>query len=257
MTVLLTSDGVRVRVRHLPPTEPRQASRELAIVVGHGFTGSMDRPAVQAVMAALRPTAGTIGLDFRGHGGSTGVTTLGDREIYDLEAAVSWARTLGYERVATLGFSMGGATAVRHAALIGGVDAIVTVSAPAWWFYRDTVPMRRVHWLIETRRGRLLSQVWRRTRIDRNGWQTVPRSPIEVVGEISPTPLLIVHGTADPFFPAEHGQRLFDAAQEPRELWLRPGLGHAETAADADVGLLAQIGQWVRTAVGAPVRAGS
>ena len=49
---------------------------------------------------------------------------FGDREVLDLEAAVGWARTLGYQRVATVGFSMGGAVAVRHAALYPDVAAI-------------------------------------------------------------------------------------------------------------------------------------
>ncbi len=49
---------------------------------------------------------------------------------------------------------MGGSVALRHAALRGGVDAVVSVSALSRWFVRDTVPMRRVHWLCETALGR-------------------------------------------------------------------------------------------------------
>jgi pimeloyl-ACP methyl ester carboxylesterase len=226
------------------------------VVVGHGFTGSMRRPAVHVIMNSLRAATrehsgyGVVGLDFRGHGGSGGWTTVGDREIYDLDAAVRWARVLGYERVVTVGFSMGGAVAVRHAALIGGIDAVVTMSAPAWWYVRNTRGMRRVHWLIETRSGRVVSQAWRHTRIDRRGWLEQPLAPFEVVGAISPTPLLIVHGTADAFFPVAHGQTLYDCAREPRELWLRKGVGHAEAAADPE--LLAELAGWIGRAVAPP-----
>jgi fermentation-respiration switch protein FrsA (DUF1100 family) len=46
-------------------------------------------------------------------------------------------------------------------------------------------------------------------------------------------PVLIVHGDQDIYFPADHGQELYDAAKEPKELWLIPGFGHAERHTDA------------------------
>jgi len=257
---LLTADGVRIRATHLArsdglravptdrPVEPSTAL-DLGLVVGHGFTGSLQRPALRTVLTTLSRHAGVVAFDFRGHGRSGGVTTVGDREIADVEAAVRWARTLGYERVATVGFSMGGAVVVRHAGLIGGVDAVVSVSAPAWWHYRGTVPMRRLHWLIETGSGRTVSRLWRRTRVDRSGWPDPPPAPpYEVAAAIAPTPLLVVHGDADPFFPVVHAEALAAAAREPKELWIRPGLGHAEGAVDA--ALLAEIAAWVRSRTG-------
>jgi fermentation-respiration switch protein FrsA (DUF1100 family) len=208
------------------------------------------------VLTTLTKTAGVVAFDFRGHGRSSGVTTVGDREIEDVEAAVRWARTLGYVRLATVGFSMGGAVVLRHAAFLGGVDAVVSVSAPAWWHYRGTVPMRRLHWLIETRSGRTLSRVWRRTKIDRAGWpDSTPVPPVEAVADISPIPLLVVHGDADPFFPVWHATELAAAAREPKELWVRPGLGHAEGSVDA--ALLDEIARWVRDRVRAVVDGGA
>lgn len=219
------------------------------MVVAHGFTGSTARPNVRAVMSWFARSVGVVGLNFRGHGRSGGVTTVGDREIYDIEAAVRWARSLGYSRVATVGFSMGGAVAVRHAGLLGGVDAVVSVSAPAWWYYRETAPMRRMHRLVETPSGRLVSRVWRRTRVDRAGWATMPVAPYEAAANISPTPLLVVHGDRDPFFPVAHAERLASAAAEPKELWVRAGFGHAEGAADA--GLIGDIADWLRSRLAA------
>ena len=71
---------------------------------------------------------------------------------------------------------------------------------------------------------------------------------------ISPIPLLVVHGDADPFFPVVHADALYAAAREPKELWVRPGLGHAEGAVDA--ALLADIATWVRDRVDAVVQGG-
>ena len=258
MPTLLTADGVRINAMHVPRSagsvEP--AGRlDLVLVVGHGFTGSLQRPSVRTVIAALSDHAGVVAIDFRGHGRSGGVTTVGDREIEDVEAAVRWSRALGYARVATLGFSMGGAVVMRHAAFLGGVDAVVSVSAPAWWHYRGTVPMQRLHWLIETRSGRTLSRVWRRTRIDRAGWpDTTPVPPVEAVTAISPIPLLVVHGDADPFFPVVHAEALYARAREPKELWIRPALGHAEGAVDGV--LLADIASWVGERAGVTVPGG-
>jgi pimeloyl-ACP methyl ester carboxylesterase len=183
-----------------------------------------------------------IAIDLRGHGRSGGVSTAGDREVLDADAAVRHARRLGYERVVPVGFSLGGMVVIRHAALLGGVDAVASVSAPARWYYRDTKPMRRAHWAIERRAGRLAVRLARHTRVDPRGWVREPEPPYAVVGRIAPTPLLVVHGDADPFLPLDHARQLFEAAGEPRELWIEPGFGHAEGAATP--ALIGRIGEW-------------
>ncbi len=184
-----------------------------------------------------------VTFSFRGHGRSGGHSTVGDREVLDLAAAVRWARELGHEHFATVGFSMGGSVVLRHAALPDGPDAVVSVSAPARWYYRGTAPMRRVHWLITRPEGRLVGRYGFRTRIHHRDWNPVPLSPVESVPLISPTPLLIVHGDRDGYFPTDHPEMLAAAAGENGELWLENGMGHAENAASEE--LLERIGVWV------------
>jgi pimeloyl-ACP methyl ester carboxylesterase len=233
---LATDDGERLAALHLPGGRAGlESGSPVAVVVAHGFTGSIAKPGLQAVCAALARHAGVIAFDFRGHGRSTGHSTLGDLEVLDLQAAVVAARDLGYEQVVTCGWSMGGSVVLRHAALVGGVDAVVSVSAVSRWFYRDTKPMRRVHWAIETRIGRLAARRFAGTRISPHGWPEVPESPVEVVGRIAPIPLLLVHGDRDHYFPVEHPRALFEAALEPKELWLLEGFGHAESAATPEM----------------------
>jgi len=53
-------------------------------------------------------------------------------------------------------------------------------------------------------------------------------SPASVIDRIAPAPVLIVHGTNDPFFPAEEARDLYERAGEPKALWVIPGGGHAE-----------------------------
>lgn len=215
----------------------------LGIVVAHGFTGSWRRPPVRRVGALLSRYGRVLAFDFRGHGASGGASTVGDREIWDVEAAVAHLRQRGCDRVAAVGFSMGASVVVRYAGLVGGLVSAVSVSGPSRWYYRGTKPMRRLHWAIERPVGRAVARYALRTRIASNGWDPVPVPPVEAAGMIAPTPFLVVHGDADPYFPPEHGHRLYAAAREPRELWLEPGFGHAEGAASTD--LLRRVGGWV------------
>ncbi|MET8678481.1 alpha/beta hydrolase [Streptomyces sp. NPDC004647] len=306
---MLTDDGVRIEAAYEPwaggqaaadggsaatgegasgDTDGRavdgtgSAANRPAIVIAHGFTGSLDRPAVQRAARAFTQHAAVVTFSFRGHGRSGGRSTVGDREVLDLAAAVRWARSLGHARVATVGFSMGGSVVLRHAALYlpdgsggadtapgglpetgpagtpaspprGGMspggrteahtDAVAAVSAPARWYYRGTAPMRRLHWVISRPAGRLIGRYGLRTRIHSKDWDPVPLSPVEAAPLIAPTPMLIVHGDRDPYFPLDHPRSLADAADGAAELWIEQGMGHAENAADPQ--LLRRIADWL------------
>ena len=236
-TTLVTEDGVPIDAIHLP------GAGDLAIVVAHGFTLSWQRPNVWRIANRFNRGAGVITFDFRGHGRSGGLSTLGDREISDLDVVVAWARQLGYQRVAAVGFSMGASIVLRHAGLVGGLDAVVSVSGPGRWYYRGTEPMRRVHFAVEHRIGRFVTRRWLKTRISPQGWKLVPVPPAEAAAQISPVPLLIVHGDKDHYFPPEHARQLYMAAREPKELWLIPGMGHAESSCSQ--ALVDRISRWV------------
>jgi hypothetical protein len=105
--------------------------------------------------------------------------------------------------------------------------------------------MRRVHWAVENKIGRLVTRTFLNTRISGGRWDPVPVPPADAAAKVAPTPLLIVHGDADEFFPVEHAHQLYRAANEPKELWIEAGFGHAESA--ANTGLLDRIGRWVVT----------
>jgi pimeloyl-ACP methyl ester carboxylesterase len=236
--MLRTDDGVRLNAAHTP-----SGRSDLGIVMAHGFTGSWRDRTARRIVHVLSGYGGVIAFDFRGHGRSGGESTVGDLEVLDLAAAVRHARVAGYAKIAVVGFSMGAAVAVRHAGLRGGVDAVVAVSGPARWYYRGTKPMRQVHWAIERPFGRLAARVVKRTRIARGEWDPIPVPPHEAAALISPTPLLIVHGDEDAFFPLDHAHQLYAGAREPKELWIEPGYGHAETAAPPE--LIRRIGKWI------------
>lgn len=277
-TTLRTDDGVMIEAVYDPCTGDDGAARDAdgpgtVIVVAHGFTGSADRPAVRRAVEVFSQRAAVITFSFRGHGRSGGRSTVGDREVLDLAAAVAWARSLGHRRIVTVGFSMGGSVVLRHGALYTApetegaegsnapavaeregrteahkgahADAVVSVSAPARWYYRGTAPMRRLHWMVTRPTGRLVGRYGFRTRIVPGAWDPVPLSPAAAAGLIAPVPLLIVHGDRDPYFPLDHPRMLADAAGDAADLWLERGMGHAENAADET--LLTRIADWATT----------
>jgi len=254
-TTLRTSDGVDISAVHV---EGEHA--DLCFVLVHGFTGNWREERVQKVIGRLQQFGGVVAIDMRGHGRSGGASTVGDLEVLDVAAAVEWARRLGYERVVSVGFSMGGAVVLRESGLAasgaladGRVDGVVSVSAPAFWYYRGTRIMRVVHRLVESRSGRLVMRMGG-TRISGAGWgDPAPVPPHEAAAMLGSIPLLVVHGDVDRYFPVEHPRAIHDAASRSgvrTDLWLIRGFGHAEAAISTDD--LDRIGQWAREcAIGA------
>ncbi len=231
------------------------ATSGLAFVLAHGFTGSWREPRVQAVQAHLSRFGGVLSIDQRGHGDSTGLCTVGMDEVLDVDAAVGHVRThAGARSVVTVGFSMGGSVVLRHGALAPGAvhapehrpDAVVSVSAPGFWFYRGTKTMRLVHRLVGNPAGRALLRS-RGVRMTSIPWPDPPPwSPEESVRRMGDFPLLVVHGDIDHYFPVEHARVLERAAHEVRngraEVIIVPGFAHAESTVDLQT--MDRIGKW-------------
>ena len=246
-----TEDGVDLAGIVLAPRlprPPRTPGRALTFVLAHGFTNSVARVPFRRMAAWLTPFGEVRALDFRGHGCSDGGCGMGgDPESADVDAAVAGARADGADAVVTVGMSMGGGAVLRQAALgRHRPDAVVSVSAVSRWYVRDTRPMRRVHWLLETTVGRRLGARVVRLRLG-EPWITPPASPLQVVGAIAPTPLLLVHGDRDEYFPLEHFRALAQAAGPTATAWVVPGFGHAESGATAP--LVERIGRWASATI--------
>jgi pimeloyl-ACP methyl ester carboxylesterase len=251
MLAVRTDDGVDLAGIALEARLPRPlppAARPLTFVLAHGFTNSVARPSFLRLAGWLRRFGAVRALDFRGHGRSGGGSGVGgDPEVRDVDAAVAAAREDGADAVVTVGLSMGGGAALRQAALgRHRPDAVVSLSAVSRWYVRDTRPMQRVHWLLETTVGRRLGSRAVRLRLD-EPWLTPPPSPLEVVSTIAPTPLLLVHGDGDTYFPLEHFRTLAQAAGPSATAWVVPGFGHAESGATAP--LVERIGRWASATI--------
>jgi pimeloyl-ACP methyl ester carboxylesterase len=261
VATLLTDDGVRISAAH----DPAPSRSTLAFVVAHGFTGSWRRPDNRRIAATLREFGDVVSYDSRGHGSSSGVTTLGDDEVLDLDAAIGWARWLGARTIVSVGFSMGGTVVLRQAALARREaretpQAVVSVSSAGFWFYRGTAPMRLLHRAVAGRTGRGVLRVGYGTRVTSRMWEEpYPLSPSEAASLLPPMPLLVVHGDRDHYFPVEHARSLVDAAadgarrrgvQDRTTEWIEAGFAHAESASTVE--LVRRIGLWAHDAVSVP-----
>ena len=60
----------------------------------------------------------------------------------------------------------------------------------------------------------------------RSGMPTHDSLPKDVVGAIAPKSVLVIGGADDPVVPPAMARSLFDAAREPKELWIVPGAPH-------------------------------
>lgn len=215
-----TLDGVPIAgVVILPPDRA-----DTAVVLCHGFLGSWRRSQNVALARTLAERYAVFLLDFRGHGDSEGLSTVGDREALDVHAVVSLARERGYHLVVGVGASMGAISVLREAARFRDVDGVVSISSPGRWSGHGRVA-RMAGVLVTTGVGRAIARRAFKTNVYPE-WTWSP-PPVEMAELIEP-PLLIVHGTNDRFIPKAQAQLLYARAKHPKRLLILPGFGHAE-----------------------------
>lgn len=228
-TELTTADGVRLAGRWWdPPAAARE--RGEAVVVVHGFCGGKDDPAVELI-ARRQAASGrrALAIDLRGHGASSGETTMGRREGLDVDAAVAAARRVA-DIVVVVGSSMGGVACIEHLAGAGGrpgapwrADAAVLVAAPARWAVPRTARGVMAMLLTQTRGGRVVAERRMGTRIAVRPGRG--REPVVRIADVT-RPVAVVHGLDDRFVGPGAARALHAAHGGPQRLDLVAGMGH-------------------------------
>jgi pimeloyl-ACP methyl ester carboxylesterase len=218
-----TEDGERLTGARIGRDGP-------ALVFCHGFLGWHRKDRIVTFVERLAEKFRVYAIDLRGHGASTGVCTFGDREMLDVDAAVSLARGDAEGLVVTVGLSMGGIAALRQAAFRDGVNLVVAISSPARWDGHTSRAVAQMRWLSTSDRGRSLARAIG-ARITTE-WGR-PEDPEAVVERISPTPVILVHGRDDRIFDEEEAWRLYRRASRPKRLMLGRPFGHAEDGLSA------------------------
>jgi pimeloyl-ACP methyl ester carboxylesterase len=251
---LRSRDGVRLTGRWLatvvaepdgvPGADAWVPDAREAILVLHGWSGSVT-PDLLELGPCLRRTANVLGLDFRGHGGSDDApTTFGFREVEDVAGALGWLGERGIARVALVGSSMGGITAIAAVVVLGdgrlaGADAdphapaalgtaprprIVAVAA-------DSVPSELSVVVASRLRvpfGRLVADRILGRLAVRVGGDPRATQPLDVIGLLEDVPLLLMHGSADRTVPLSDAARLAAAAPPAARHVVIEGADHGQ-----------------------------
>lgn len=190
-----------------------------AVILCHGNGGSRRGTLRKAVMLN-RYHFTTLLFDFRASGKSSGrLRTLGLRETDDVLGAVAFLQKHPQTQnlpILVIGQSMGAAAAIRAAARCEAIKAVV---AEASYAHIETLVRRRVRLCA----GPFASKVARncyRLGEQKLGKDILSLAPIEDIGKISPRPVMIIQDNLDLVCPRKEQKLLFEAANEPKELWI-------------------------------------
>jgi fermentation-respiration switch protein FrsA (DUF1100 family) len=159
-----------------------------------------------------------IAWDFRAHGESEGeFSSLGYYEMLDAKAALDFVLTQPeVEHIGAWGGSMGAVTMIRATAHYTEIEPLVADSPYAT--LEDEMDLRvpfsmmrsLIRFFAERESGVTLGLV----------------RPVDDIAHISPRPVFIIQGMADGMVPLDSAQRLYEAANEPRQLWLENDVPH-------------------------------
>jgi len=206
---LITEDGVRLSAWYTPPR------KGAVILLAHGYGDN--RPEwVHAMLA--KKGYGVLSWDARAHGESEGeISTVGYLEVLDVKAALDFVLAQpDVNHVGAWGGSMGGATLIRATAQFPEIEALFVDSSFASLNdeFNYLVPYPVINPL-----AKFLAE-WQ------TGFSIKDLNLVEDIARISPRPVYIVHSNGDTVAPPNSGQELFNAANEPRYLWLDENAAH-------------------------------
>jgi len=144
--------------------------------------------------------------DYRGFGKSEGSVSRAGT-VDDAVAAIDVALRRDPERTIVFGHSLGGAVGVAAAARRKAVRGVIAEST--FSNYRE---------IARSKAPALQALV--------PLFVSDGHDPDKVLDQLAPAPLLVIHGERDHIVPVAFGQRLFEQASEPKELWLVPEAAH-------------------------------
>ena len=209
---LPTQDGVSIRIWYYP------SQNGAAILVFGGVAGSLG-DSLPPVIPLMRAGYGVLQIDGRACANPPAPVTLGGNELYESDAALEFLLSrpeVDSDRIGAIGFSMGGATALRAAATQPQIRAVV----------RDGGFSNLGRLLSPAESASILQRVYQATIFTifelQTGIDPWAVDPIGDLPAISPRPVLLIYGEHE----AESGLEQYAAAHEPKELWIVPNGTH-------------------------------
>lgn len=197
------------------------------VIVGcHGYRGSKSE-LIGIATLLWRAGFNVLIFDYHGHGADIGSpVTLGYRELQDFYGALDYVeRRVPDALVGVIGFSMGASIAIIGSARRPDVRAVVADSPFA---SHEAVIVHNIERITHVS-GRLIASVADVFIARRAGYHGSDVAPEREVASLAPRPLLVIHGTEDETIPVAQALRVYEAAREPKELWLGEGAPHCGT----------------------------
>ncbi|HVF24790.1 MAG TPA: alpha/beta hydrolase [Anaerolineales bacterium] len=206
---LITKDGIRLSAWYTPPR------KGAVILLAHGYGDN--RPEWVHTMLAKKGY-GVLSWDARAHGESDGeISTVGYLEVLDVKAALDFVLAQpDVNHVGAWGGSMGGATLIRATAQFPEIEALFVDSSFASLNdeFNYLVPYPVINPL-----AKFLAE-WQ------TGFSIQDLDLVKDIARIGPRPVYIVHSLGDTVAPPDAGEKLFNAANEPRFLWVEEDAAH-------------------------------
>ncbi len=198
------------------------------VILAHGYGSNKSNMLGRA--GILHDGYNLVLFDFRNHGQSeASATTQGIREAADLRAIVDWLeQTKGPDRIALLGVSMGGASALNEADSDERIDALIIESTHATLANAIQARLDRAGYPLSmpgswaTLLGTLI----------RTGEDVSAADPLQAVKRLDERPLLLISGGLDESIGVNDADDLFAAAEEaglPVELQICDASAHARS----------------------------
>lgn len=219
--VEITSDGLKL-VGWFVPSE-----NGAVIIMQHGYK-STRRELLNEAEMLHRHGYGALITSIRAHDYSEGEQiTFGLNEVRDMEAWYQYLisrNDIDPNMIGILGNSYGGMLAIQYASQNENIKAVIAHSA--FSSLNDTVETSINHFAnLPAFPFAPLIVFWAERE---SGFTTDDIDTTRYISQISPRPVFLMQGGADMAISPESGQRLYDAAGEPKELWFDPALGHVD-----------------------------
>jgi uncharacterized protein len=197
------------------------------IIMQHGYKSTRQELLNEAEMM-YRHGYGILLTTVRAHDRSDGeLITFGMQEVDDLEAWYQYLITrndIDPNKIGILGNSYGGMLAIQFAAQNKNIKAVVADCA--FSSLNDTVSTSVTYFTdLPAFPFAPLIVFWAERE---TGFKTEDVDTTKWIAQISPRPVFLMQGGADVVISADSGQRLYEAAGEPKELWFDPALGHVQ-----------------------------
>ena len=254
--VTFQSDGLKISANLYLPDNAPKGKKLACIMVLHGFGSNKTSENVRIPAAMLNEWGyAALGFDMRGCGDSEGTRAnlICMEQVADTRAACTFLQSrpeIDPKKIGVLGSSFGGAVAVYAAGVDERIGACVSSGGwgngrikfegqhpgkEAWGKFTKMLADGKAH-REKTGKSMMVGRYdivpipsnLRHNLAEKSHEQFTAETAQsmydftadDVVGKIGPRPLLLLHSSVDTVTPTEQSLRMFDLAQQPKDLHL-------------------------------------